>query len=171
MPISQNPLFEVSTNRVDVASFNGSMTLGADLVITGGSGTYTYRWYNGDNTLSTESTLNITSAGQYMLDIDDSCNCRQTITFNIGDTGVSSIEAASLKVYPNPTKGIIYIEGTEIDQVSVVNMSGALVKVVTSPNYLPLTEIDLSELPTGTYILTLANENGTVVSTRKIIRN
>jgi hypothetical protein len=50
-------------------------------------------------------------------------------------------------------------------------MSGALVKVVTSPNYLPLTEIDLSELPTGTYILTLANENGTVVSTRKIIRN
>lgn len=171
MPIEQNPLFEVSTNRVDIATISGNVTLGADLVITGGSGTYAYRWYKGGTTLSTEPTLTVAEAGTYMLDIDDTCDCRQTITFNVGAAGIETVTAEMLKVYPNPTKGVVHIDGGNVARVAVVNMYGVLVKVVTPSNARTLTEFDLSDLPVGTYILTLANENGSMINTCKIIRN
>ena len=45
MPVSQNPPFEVSTNEVFVEFMSPSMTIGGSVVVTGGSGNYSYRWY------------------------------------------------------------------------------------------------------------------------------
>ena len=47
MPVEQNPLFEVSTSKVEIAmpEEGGGVLLGGNVVVTGGSGVYTYRWY------------------------------------------------------------------------------------------------------------------------------
>lgn len=172
MPISQNPLFGVSTNRVEVAAPEGGVAIGGDIVVSGGSGSYSYRWYTSDDvTLGTEQTLWATAAGTYLLDIDDTCGCRQTVTFTvtidisaIGEVGVD-VES----VYPNPTAGLVNIRGSRATQAAVVSMDGRLVMLDTSTDGSPLAQLDFGPLPSGVYLLTLSNETSHL-SVHKILR-
>jgi uncharacterized repeat protein (TIGR01451 family) len=88
-------------------------------------------------------------------------------TENINVTlGIVSNNIGNLKIYPNPSKGMINIDSDlDIKEVSVFDISGK--RVFTSePNY-GLNQIDLSGCETGTYILTIRTDSG--VSNSKII--
>ena len=79
-----------------------------------------------------------------------------TTTFNKND--------ASIKLYPNPVKDILNISCEKpLQKISVTDMLG---RVVLTPQV--GTEINVSSLTKGTYILSLESENG--VSTKKIIK-
>ncbi|MDP4199759.1 MAG: T9SS type A sorting domain-containing protein, partial [Bacteroidota bacterium] len=90
------------------------------------------------------------------------------------DTTKSAVAAGpvpqdTLSIYPNPATGLVTIfAGTiPIERVSVLNLLG--VGVLNSPN--PHTSeltLDLSELPSGTYILQIMTAKGTIL--RKVIR-
>ncbi|MDP4240479.1 MAG: T9SS type A sorting domain-containing protein [Bacteroidota bacterium] len=56
-------------------------------------------------------------------------------------------------VYPNPTQGIIQITGSEEVEVSVFNLQG--VKVFNKLNVLPNSNVDLSKLNKGAYLIKL----------------
>ena len=62
-----------------------------------------------------------------------------------------------LKIYPNPVKGNLYIalEDENIGNVEVVDLLGRTVQ----QNYIAIStgEIDLTNLPTGTYIVKIKN--------------
>ena len=127
IPVAQNPLFEVSANNVAVSVPDGGAgaTLGGDLVISGGSGHYTYRWYDGsDVTLGTESTLSILSPGIYYLDIEDTCECLQTIEFNVTTASIDDPGIAMTAITPNPTDGPVEISGFDAIQISSVTRAG-----------------------------------------------
>src|SRR5690606_32633394 len=63
-------------------------------------------------------------------------------------------------VYPNPTSGVVYIEGNKSqDEYIVYSVIGE--KILTAKN---TNEIDLSHLPKGVYYLKIGN------STRKIVK-
>lgn len=67
-------------------------------------------------------------------------------------------ESDLIKVYPNPTTGIITIEGlpkNEKAEIALYNMNSKLVKVQTS--YSSLTQIDISEVVSGIYLLVINN--------------
>lgn len=171
MPVVQNPLFEVSTDKVEVSmpGDGGGIMLGGNLVITGGSGSYAYSWHTPEGAvLGTESTYYAETPGVYMLDITDSCDCRQTVEFNLASAGIESAEIEGLKIGPNPTDGVIYISGIEVVRVSAVDMSGRLSAVVES-NGEALESVDLTSLASGSYVLTLGCADGTTV-THRIIR-
>ena len=78
---------------------------------------------------------------------------------------------AAINVYPNPSSGATFIQCDRWDnlnsQLRVIDLSG---RVVFSQNNLLLghaaTEIDLSELSTGTYVLEIVTDNG--IGTKKI---
>ncbi|MEO0334006.1 MAG: T9SS type A sorting domain-containing protein [Bacteroidota bacterium] len=70
----------------------------------------------------------------------------------------------SLKIYPNPTDGLIWIEG-EANQLLVLDLYGQRLREYT--NLVNKTSLDLSGLPPGMYILK-ANKNG-VISSHKIL--
>ena len=70
----------------------------------------------------------------------------------------------SLKIYPNPTNGLIWIEG-EVNYLLVLNLYGQRLREYT--NLVNKTSLDLSGLPPGIYILK-ANKNG-VISSHKIL--
>jgi hypothetical protein len=76
---------------------------------------------------------------------------------------LSQGERSLLKVYPNPTLGIINIDGLEISSVKLFDLYGRLLKV-----YQPTSSIDISTLPTGVYILRLMVNTNLV--TTKIIK-
>lgn len=170
MPVSQNPLFEVSTNEVNVSSGDGSdITLGGNLVIKGGSGSYTYRWYTADNReLGTESTLTVNNPGIYNLDISDSCDCVQTVRFNVSNAGVGDIAYGSLRLSPNPTQGPVTVEGFDAVQIAVVGISGRMEYLIDRSGDI-IRDFDLSSLPAGQYIVTVSDTEGRV-ETARIIR-
>ncbi len=72
---------------------------------------------------------------------------------NNRQVGIAPVSAAAgIKVYPNPSSGMIFVESAkELGTVSVVNTLGQTVLQVTSKN---ITEqIDISKLPTGVYTM------------------
>ena len=66
-----------------------------------------------------------------------------------------------VKLYPNPTKDIIKIEGIEVAEVEVYNALGQRVKMVQSTN-----EIDLSGLVEGVYMLRITDAEGKVYTNK-----
>lgn len=73
------------------------------------------------------------------------------------------------KVYPNPTSGLIYIEkpGMEFSNIDIISVTGKVVKSIDSST--ELTQIDLTELNKGLYILTFINKETGQTITRKLI--
>ena len=70
-----------------------------------------------------------------------------------------------VKLYPNPTKDIIKIEGIEVAEVEVYNALGQRVKMVQSMN-----EIDLSGLVEGIYMLRITDAEGKVYTNKITVR-
>lgn len=69
-------------------------------------------------------------------------------------------------IYPNPTKGILYIKAdTLIDNVNVYNVAGQKLNVKFSSN-----QIDLESVPKGVYIVEIKLKGGNTL-TKKIIKN
>ena len=173
IPVNQNPVFEVSTNHVEVTvpDSNDDIILGADVVITGGSGSYTYRWTDQrGNDLGTESELHVSEPGLYTLDIADTCDCLQTVTFNVATASLDEIAGSILTISPNPSEGFIRIDGFDPVQITAVNMSGHLAATLTSPDGTHIHEADLSTLPSGIYLLTLTDNARNVIVSRIVIK-
>ena len=81
--------------------------------------------------------------------------------YDIPETDGSS--SASI-LYPNPTIGIVHIEGEAIAEIKVYNTLGQLVKTVKNTN-----EVDLKGLPKGIYTLRIACENGPDLSKKVVL--
>ena len=67
-----------------------------------------------------------------------------------------------VKLYPNPAKDIIKIEGIEVAEVEVYNALGQRVKMVQSTN-----EINVNDLPKGVYLLLITDAKG-ISQTKRI---
>ena len=70
-------------------------------------------------------------------------------------TGVKESTPTNLLVYPNPTDGIVLIEGVEVAEVQVYSALGQLVKTVREKN-----EVDLSGLVEGVYLVRITDVKG-----------
>ena len=69
-----------------------------------------------------------------------------------------NMEPQSIFIYPNPTSGMVCIEGENLNQVSVFNLLGEeLRRVATQGEH---TTLDLSDLPNGIYVVKAFAENG-----------
>lgn len=79
-------------------------------------------------------------------------------------SGVESVEAAGVSVYPNPATDVVYLKGVEAANVVVRNVAGAVVLTENGVN-----QVNVSALPAGMYILTAETAEGTF-STRIIKR-
>ena len=67
------------------------------------------------------------------------------------------------KLRPNPTTGIVRIEGENASEVQVFNALGQLVKTVQNTN-----EVSLEGLPQGVYLLRVTLEGGKVFSDKVV---
>ncbi len=81
-----------------------------------------------------------------------------------GTASVSNATKNSIAAYPNPFTDIIrFTDVKGVQSISVTDVSGRLIKTLA-----PSTEINLSSLKAGLYILTLKMEDGTVKSIKAI---
>ena len=91
-----------------------------------------------------------------------------SIVFKITDyvdrtiiTSIDNLSMQNIKLYPNPTTGIIYIKGKNIEQIKVFNSSGSLIKTFSTK------EINLSNEPKSLYFIKIITKTGII--SKKII--
>lgn len=84
-------------------------------------------------------------------------------TVNITGVGEKPENDNVITLSPNPTNGIVYIEGMIASEIRVYNALGQLMKAFNNSN-----EIDLKGLSLGIYLLHITDEKGATV-TRKLV--
>ncbi len=72
----------------------------------------------------------------------------------------------SINIYPNPASENIIIEGLQIGQVEIINLQGQVVKNIDILD--PKTDIDISKLTDGVYMIKVKMEDGIFV--RKLLK-
>ncbi len=94
------------------------------------------------------------------------CDFIITVTDN---SGIYNASNKGIKIYPNPTNGLLYIdfEENESKEIEVVSLTGQIVKNIHSNS--DKTELDLSDLAKGTYFIRIKTTNS--VSNIKINLN
>ncbi len=124
----------------------------------------------------TGAVLNSVPSDTYHLEVVDSVGCvRQHEVwlpeFSTSITGFSESSMPSLKVYPNPSTGIINIEnrGKRLLSMQLQDMSGRM--VFTQELSGSSSPISLSHLASGTYHLQLSSEQGIELSTTLLIQD
>jgi hypothetical protein len=83
------------------------------------------------------------------------------------EVGIENIEMATVKIYPNPTTGILRIENGElkIEDIAISDIFGKIQKI---ENWKTESTIDISHLPAGVYFVKISTEVGEV--TRKVLK-
>lgn len=130
-----------------------------------------YQWYlNGDLIEgATEQTYVPEQNGTYSVEIENADGCSIfSADFDLIDLSTSRSDATEIRLYPNPTDGMVTFSGLSTDQkiqrLRVSNLAGTTVLETTDFNG----QIDLSEWPSGTYLITFRLENSEVV--RKVVK-
>ena len=75
-----------------------------------------------------------------------------------GNSGINTTEKAELKIYPNPAKDRIHIEGEAVEKVEVIDHIGRITMVEYGKN-----DINVAKLPAGNYILRMQTSDGQMV--------
>lgn len=119
----------------------------------------TYAWYKAGyhNALASVSSITTFQGTQIYSEY-----------MEVSTLGVEENTLSSALVYPNPVSNELNIQmkDTEISSISILDLNGNTVKIVTNSH----TQIDVSELNSGLYFLAVTDLNG-VVSTTKFTKN
>lgn len=86
-----------------------------------------------------------------------------------GYASVEEMTNETYKVYPNPVKDVLTIEGQDIEQVNVFNTMGQLVKTVKCNDN--IVNVNVSDLQNGMYIVNVIDNNGEVSSKKVSVLN
>ncbi len=82
-------------------------------------------------------------------------------SFKTGATSIDDVATSSFAVYPNPTTGIITIDGiNSTTRVMVTNTQGQIISNISIEN---THQLDLSAQPSGLYFVKLVSDQGTKI--------
>ncbi len=81
---------------------------------------------------------------------------------------IEETEKTTVKIFPNPTKGIINIENTKNYNIEIFDFTGHSIKKLTNINQDKIS-IDLSDKAKGIYLIKTWSENANNIKTTKVI--
>lgn len=153
-----------------VASYNASNN---ELSISSSySSSATFEWAKcGETTIhSTDETFESSESGDYQVTVTDGA-CVQVspcVTVQLNDnSNITSYDWSDFKVYPNPSNGIVFIQGENLSSatLTIVDLSGKGVysKVLEANS----NELQLNSLNKGVYFVNIKTEKRS--QTKKLI--
>lgn len=89
-----------------------------------------------------------------------------SIDFTYSGVGIKPVKERALSVYPNPTKGIVYLTNAEHARISVFSPNGSLQKVITD---FTGTSIDLKQFTPGIYTLAIEKPDCTIIRKKIVV--
>jgi hypothetical protein len=162
--------FVATSATVDVMVTPGFMTSANYAIYSGACGALTSLACNSNLTASdTESLTTLTGGDTYYIQVWSNFVEQGTFTLRLNDPNlaVSNFDAANFRAYPNPVKGILNLSYDKtISNVSVFNLLGQ--EVITKTVNDNLSQIDMSQLAAGTYMVKVTADNE--VKTIKVIK-
>jgi len=136
------------------------------------AGTFSsYQWYRNGVLITgaTSSILDETGGGAYTVVVTDAGGCSDTsLAYTVGgpSTGVNNQNAAQqIKVYPNPATAVVHIDAPVKVNISVLSIDG---KVLIDQK--AATDIDVSQLADGMYLIMIYDENNILLKTTKFAK-
>jgi PKD repeat protein len=152
-----------STNAT--SGCNGS----AGVLVSGGTGPYTYSWSPGGGT---SDTIKNRCTGPYCCKITDKTGCVDTVCVTIFYTlGINNIKnnSPTVQIYPNPTNGTFTIDIANITGSVNLNIYNALGQMVyTSKLNAGKSQVNLNNNAPGLYLYRILNETGTTIAVGKL---
>lgn len=98
-------------------------------------------------------------------EVEDYC-----VTINESNVGITQISAEDLKVYPNPTKGLVHFNWKKKQGKATLSITDLIGKELYAlPFGSDITTVDISSAATGTYLYKITGESGNVLFTGKIV--
>ncbi|MBL7795504.1 MAG: HYR domain-containing protein [Saprospiraceae bacterium] len=142
--VVQSPPVTASIPSVSNVSCNGSQDGSATAAGSGGSGSFTYEWSNGDTTATTGNL----AAGTYFVTLTDSENCTATASVNItqpallnanasatGESGAGANDGTATANPSGGTPGYEYLWSNAETTQTIINLApGNYTVVVTDDN-------------------------------------
>ena len=127
-----------------------------------------YQWYaNLVGVPGATSSSYIPAAnGNYQVIVTDVHGCTgRSNPFIINNVGVTEVNQSAIRIYPNPATTKLTIEATNTVKVVITGMDG---RVVLSNE--AATQVDISSLANGLYLVMLYNEQGERLLVQKLIK-
>ena len=160
----------ISLNGTITEPSTANSTDGAiQLFPNGGMTPYTISWSHGDSSFNPTNL----SAGNYTVTLTDDNNCQSIETFNLlGPVGINDIDLiTNFTLFPNPTKSSFNVTAsfstTLKGEIELTNLLGQVLNRFSFNNSSLKEEFDVSQLPTGIYLVTLKTEGGQL--TKKLV--
>jgi len=103
----------------------------------------------------------------YLYTDANGCTVAETTQVSVEEqsTSITTIGQTGIRLYPNPTSGVLRLENAQAEQVDVFDNTGRLVLRSEQPG----PRLDISRLPAGIYVLRI-NVDGEMVSARVVKR-
>jgi len=123
-----------------------------------------YYWSFGDNENSTEinPTHEYEHSGNYEVTLTAKNNCAERkyyANINISILNTNQIETSNINLYPNPSTGLIKIEGLKQEaDIKVINTIGELILTKHVKGNL-IEDIDISKFAEGFYQILIVTDN------------
>jgi len=152
---SQTHSIEIGSMAVPTVNLGNDInTTNATQVLNAGPGFTQYQWTpGGQNT----AQVTVSQTGNYTVTVTGGNGCTASDTVHVTFINTSSIneagEVLGLNIFPNPGTGVFNISTQETGTYSVhiFNLGGQTVFNHNSTE--PLTQVDISQLPAGVYLL------------------
>jgi hypothetical protein len=154
---------KVLPNPVVTASYTPSTN-----VLTTSQSYSTYQWFVNSQAIGGATTRNHTPTvnGGYKVQVSDNNGCwgMSDIIF-VNELGVASTQLGkSIKIFPNPTSGVLNISATAPVTYKVLDITGKV--IVTGDN----DKIDMSATTDGAYILLISDKEGQLIRSERITK-
>lgn len=160
LSISQPRELKVNAGA-DIITESGTVSLGNNLQVSGGTPNFSYLWLLNDNTISSDIITEVSHSGKYVIKVIDSRNCSATDTVSVVFTLVQEIGSKlPCRVYPVPVHKTLTVEVPDneiIQSLSIVAIDGTKLSNIAPPQigFNHSVKTDVSFLPDGFYFLTV----------------
>ncbi|PLX11918.1 MAG: hypothetical protein C0594_03050, partial [Marinilabiliales bacterium] len=134
------------------SDISSDQTLYLDSIVTGGLGTFTY---------------SVTATNGGLCSAADTIN----ITFEICSGIHDDLTNSNVKIYPNPTKDIFYIEGSNMNSdisIECIDITGKIIQIEEVHKSEFIRTIDLGNAAQGVYFIKITS--GDTIKTERIIK-
>ncbi len=165
----------ITSTENPIAAFTHSLEAGGTVVFANTStDATTFAWDFGDGTGTSADenpTYQFAANDSYDVVLTSSsvnCDSEFTETVSIINVGINTITHENVEVYPNPTNGIVNIEYANEAKINVYNLLGEL--VLSNIDVNGFTEVDMSELTNGTYIIKISTDDNVITTKINLIK-
>jgi hypothetical protein len=141
-------------------------------MITANATGMSYQWIDcsDDSPIAGETSRSFTATtnGSYKVEITDGTCSGTSDCINLTNVGIHDAELIGVSVYPNPTSDVLHVDrgsNTSVE-ITITNSAGSMVHQSTSQNQ--ITTINMAEMATGMYVVTLKNERG--IKVEKVVK-